>query len=87
MVERGWSRRYINASIRQITAMFAWGVEEELVPEAVAGALRMVKGLQAGRTKAPERPPIEPVSGDTIDLILPYLSPLAADFVRLMRHC
>ena len=32
--------------------MFYWGCEEEIVPMEVAGAMRMVRDLQKGRTVA-----------------------------------
>ncbi len=88
MIARGWSRRHINHCVRRIKAMFTWGTEEELVPAAVAGAVRMVKALGEGRDPAvKEKPEVEAVSDETLEKIRPFLSPLAADVVQVMCLC
>ena len=51
------------------TLVFLWGCEEELVPVDVAGALKMVKPLQKGRTSAKVYEPV------TLVLILMNLMP------------
>jgi len=88
MIARGWSRRHINHCVRRIKAMFNWGTEEEIVPAAVAGAVKTVKALGEGRDPAvKERPEVEAVPDETIAKVLPHCSDLAADVIRLMRHC
>ena len=74
MIRLGWSRRYINDSIRRIKTMFAWGTEEELVPAEVTGAVRTVKGLKEGRSEAREKPEVEPVADEVVDATLPHIS-------------
>ncbi len=87
MIARGWSRRHINHCVRRIKAMFTWGTEEELVPAAVAGAIRMVKALGEGRDPTVrEKPAVKAVPDETIAKILPHLSPVAADVVQIMRY-
>ena len=45
----------------RIKRMFAWAVEEELVPVEVHAALLRVKGLKKGKAHAREKPRIRPV--------------------------
>ena len=87
MIARGWCRRHINDCIRRIKSMFVWAVEAELLTEEVAGAVKMVKALRAGRSAAREKADIEPVSDEHVEAILPHVSPVAADVIQLMRHC
>jgi integrase len=85
MIRLGWSRRYINDSIRRTRAMFAWGTEEELVPVEVTGALKMVKGLKEGRSEAREKPEVGSVPDAVVDATLPHISEIFGDMIRLMR--
>jgi len=63
--------------------MFAWGVENELVPPTVYGALQTVKGLRAGRSEARESEPVKPVPDGHLEKSLAHMSPVVADMVRL----
>ena len=54
MVDAGWSRNYVNAQVSRIRRMFAWGVENEMVPGSVHLALRAVAGLRKGKCAARE---------------------------------
>ena len=57
MIEQGWCRGYINKQVIRVRRMFAWGVENELVPVAVHQALATVAGLARGRSAAPREAP------------------------------
>lgn len=85
MIERGWTRRYINKQVGRLVRMFKWGVAEELVPPAVYQALAAVPGLRKGRTVAPDRAPIQPVADELIEQTLKHLPRVVADMVRLQR--
>jgi integrase len=85
MIWLDWSRRYINASIRRTKQMFNWGVQEELVPTEVAGALSWVRGLQKDRTAAREKPRVDAVPDEHVEKVLPHVSPLVRDMIRTMR--
>jgi integrase len=85
MIELGWSRKTINQQINRIRRIFRWGVSEELVPPSVIQALDTVAGLRAGKSKAKELPPVEPVDDALVDATLNYLPPIVADMVRLQR--
>jgi integrase len=85
MVRLGWSRRYLNGQVGRVRRMFAWAVAEDLVPESVTGSLINVKGLEAGRSKARERPKVEPIADEVVEATLPHLLPVVADVVRVLR--
>jgi integrase len=79
------SRPYVNRALQWVRRMFKWAVGEELVPVSVLAALQAVEGLKAGRTDAPEPPPVKPVADATIDATLPHLTPVVADMIRVQR--
>jgi integrase len=83
MVEQGWSRRVVNERVGCLVRAFKWATSEELVPPAVYQALRTVEGLRAGRTEAPERPPVGSVEQAHVEAIIPYLLPMLQDVVRV----
>ena len=85
MVERGWTRKYINKQVGRLVRMFKWGVAEELVPPATHQALATVPGLKKGRTIAPDRAPVQPVADELIEQTLQHLPRVVADMVRLQR--
>jgi integrase len=85
MIRRGWSRRYINASIRRTKQMFNRAVEEELIPPEVAGALARVRGLQKDRSGAREKPEVQAVTDEQVEAVVPRVSPVVAAMIRTMR--
>jgi hypothetical protein len=54
MIQKDWSRTYVNAQVDRLRRMFRWGASEQLVPVTVYEALRTVEGLRRGRTEARE---------------------------------
>jgi integrase len=79
------TRYMVNRTIKEIVAMFAWAVGEELVPADRLVSLRCVKSLRAGESLARESVPVSPVSDNDIEAILPHLPPVVADLVRFAR--
>ncbi len=47
MIETGWARTTINASVRRIRHVFKWGVSEQLVTPGILTGLQSVQGLSA----------------------------------------
>jgi hypothetical protein len=85
-LDSGLARDTINGYIGVIRQVFCWGCEEEIVPADVAGALRMVKDLQKGRSSAVEYADIGPVSDEIIEKTLPHIrSQQIRDMVRVQR--
>jgi integrase len=79
------TRYMVNRTIKEIVAMFAWAVSEELVPADQLVALRCVKSLRAGESLARESEPVLPVPDAEVDAILPHLPAVMADLVRFAR--
>ena len=83
--KRKHSRAYINKMVDRIRRMFRWATENELVDVSVYTALMTVKGLQLGRTTAPETAPVKPVDDLIVEQTIVYCSPVVADMIRLQR--
>lgn len=69
MIDAGRERKSINRNIGRIVRMFKWGVAQELCRAEVVTALECVQGLQRGRSKAVETPPVKPVPIDRVEAI------------------
>lgn len=85
MIEVGQCRSTINMNTGRIRRMFKWAISEELLKIEVYQRLCSVTGLQRGRTAAVERHPIEPVSDEHVEAVLPQLPQTVADMVRFQR--
>lgn len=83
LVRRGQSRLVVNANVSRLRRVFAWGVENELVPPSVLHGLKAVPGLRRGRTEARESSPVGPVDEFAVNAVLPHLSRPVRDMVRL----
>ena len=84
-VEKGLCLATINNYTNVVKQFFCWGSEEEIVPPEIAGALRMVRQLQKGRTSATVYDAIEPVADETVEKTLPHLRQEIQDMVRVQR--
>src|SRR5262249_35836837 len=85
MIRLGWSRRYINASVRRIRHMFGWAGAEEIGGAAVASALSAVEPLKEGRSDAREKDLPGPVADEIVAATLPYVGVVVADLIHLMQ--
>jgi integrase len=84
MIDQGTlCRLTINEHVAKIKRMFAWAVENELVPSSVFHGLQAVKGLQAGRTEAKDHPPVRPVPQALIDAALRFCRPHVQSMIHL----
>lgn len=79
------ARSTINAQCATIRRLFRWAAAEELIPASIPQALAMVRGLERGRTDAPEPKPVLPVAETTVQATISHLTPVVADMVRLQR--
>jgi integrase len=73
MVEKGWSRSYINAQIDRIRRMFRWAAGEELLPVSIHHALQAVSGLRRGKSSAKETARVKPANPDHVKAALPHM--------------
>jgi integrase len=85
LVARGLARKVINRHVGRIKRMFAWAVEEEILPVNVFEALRCVRGLRKGRTSAREKQRIKPVPEAHYQAVLRHLPELVAVMVQIHR--
>jgi integrase len=84
-INEGRSRTECNRRVSLIKRILKWAVSEELAPPAVYHAVAAVAGLQKGRTKAPEKPPVGPVADAMVDATLPYLNRHVRGLVEFQR--
>jgi integrase len=70
VLAHGLARKFINKQVNRIRLMFAWAVEEELLPVTVHQALMKVKALKKGRSNAREKPRVRTVPVDHIEAVL-----------------
>ena len=86
LVEEGRKcRTEVNKQIKRIRRVFGWAVREELVSPTVHAALKEVKCLRRGKTKATEAKRVMPVADPVVDATIPFLSPQLAAMVRIQR--
>jgi integrase len=85
LVEHGYARKSVNRYIGLIKQSFDRGVLLGLVEGNTVYALRVVKNLKMGRTKAHEYRKVKPVPDDVVEKTIPYMPPIIADMVRVQR--
>jgi len=85
MIDADLCRNECNKRTRRIVRAFGWAVENELIPASIWHALRSVKGLRKGKSRARETKPIRPVSDERINAVIPYVLPPIEAMIRLQR--
>jgi integrase len=83
MIDAGWCRKLVNQRVGRVRRVFKWAASEEMVPAEVYGALTVVAGLEAGRTRARETAPVEPIAEEHVNATLPFLRPGVAAMVQV----
>ena len=82
---RRFCRRIVNSYTRRVVSVFAWGVENDLVPETTWRALKTVKSLRKGEEGTFDNEERQPVSDDVIRRTLPFMPPTLRVMVQLQR--
>jgi integrase len=85
VVRKGMARRCINKLIGRLKRLFAWGVEEELVPVAVHAGLARVKGLRKGKSAARETARVRPVLDEHVQKVLAVVPPAVRVMIEVQR--
>ena len=85
VVRTGLGRKSINKFVGRVKRMFAWAVEEELVPVSVHAALLCVKGLKKGKSAARETERVRPVSDEHVRLVLGAVPPIVRGMIEIQR--
>jgi integrase len=83
----GLARRFINKQIARVKRMFAWAVEEELVPVAVHAGLLRVAALKKGKAHAREKPQIRPVPAGHVETVLPLVPGTIRAMIEVQQLC
>ncbi len=89
VVRKGMARKCINKLIGRMKRMYAWAVEEELLPVEIHAALLRVKGLKRGKTAARETPRVRPVLDEHVTVVLPLVPEMVRTMiqVQLLSGC
>lgn len=85
MIEKGWSRSYVNGQVDRVRRMFKWAVGEQLLPVGVYHALQAVEGLRRGKTGARETQRVKPVAPAHVEAALPHMPTPVQGMVRLQQ--
>jgi integrase len=87
VIHLGLARKFINKQVARIRRMFAWAVEEELVPVTVHQALLRVTSLKRGKSNAREKPRILPVPDGHVEAVLTLVSPAVRTMIEVQLLC
>ncbi|MDR0327724.1 MAG: hypothetical protein LBI05_05460 [Planctomycetaceae bacterium] len=80
---RRFCRRIVNRCTNRIISIFAWGVENDIVPETTWRALKAVKSLRKGDEGTFDNEERQPVPDDVIRRTLPFMPPILRTMVQL----
>lgn len=84
LIQRNWSRGYINREIGRVVRIFRWGVPRKLVNAATIVDLECVEALEAGRSAARETRPRLAVGLRQIAAVRELLAEQHRDVVDLL---
>lgn len=89
VIRKGMARKCINKLVGRVRRMYAWAVEEELLPVEIHAALLRVKGLKRGKSAARETPRVRPVPEEHLATVLPLVPEMirAMIQVQLLSGC
>jgi integrase len=82
---RRFCRNILNRYVKGVVAIFAFGVEHELVQETTWRALKAVKSLPKGHPGTFDHEERQPVPDDVVRRTLPFMSPTLRAMVQLQR--
>ena len=78
-------RNVVNRYTKNIVSIFAWGVENDLVPETTWRALKSVKSLRKGDEGTFDNPPRQEVPDEVVKRTLPFMPPTLQTMVKIQR--
>lgn len=92
MIEKGYSRRYINYLVNLTRTMFRWALSEELIDGNQYAALKAVDALRAGKSAAKEKPPRRAATVQALEAVKPFVNSVVRDMLTVqyltgMRSC
>jgi integrase len=83
LLDQGLARVNRNRFTGIIVRIFAWGVENELIPAGVEHGLREVKALVRSRSEARETDPVLRVDDESIEATCKFLRPKWVAMIRI----
>ena len=84
MIQSGrFCRRTVNRHTFRTISIFAWGVENDLVPEEIWRTLKVVNSLKKGYPGTFDHPEREAVPFEVVEATLPFMPPTVAAMVQL----
>jgi integrase len=87
LLRQGLARRFVNKQVQRIRRVFAWAVEEGLVPVTVHQALLRVRGLKKGKGQAREKKRVGPVPPAHVEAVLLLVPPTVRTMIEVQRLC
>lgn len=89
LIDRGFSRKYVNDLVSVVKRMYRWALELELVPGSQGIQAMLTRGIglaKKGRTNAKEPPRVKPVADAVVDAIREHVSPAVWAMIELQRY-
>lgn len=87
MIDRGWSRSYINEYCSIVKRMFKWAGQKRLLPMEQVLRISNVPNLKKGETDAKEPAKVMPVPIEDVEKTLKHLRRIPAAMVRVQLLC
>jgi integrase len=85
LIEKGWSRRYINRAIAMVGRCYKWAMVHELVNADDVGRVCGIPGVKPGYMGVKDYDEIKAVSDEDVDRVLDELPEIWSDAVRVAR--
>jgi integrase len=85
MIEKGWSRGYINSQVDRLRRMFKWAAGEQLLSISIYQELQAVTGLRRGKTGAKETAKVKPANPDHVEAAIPFMRTPVQGMVRFQQ--
>ena len=85
LVEHGWTRGTVNASMSRIRRIFKHAIANELIDASILQRLQCVAPLLAGRTEAHDNAPRTAVESADIEAVRLLVTPLVRDLIDVQR--
>ena len=85
LVECGWTRGTVNASMSRIRRIFKHAIANELIDASILQRLQCVAPLLAGRTEAHDNAPRTAVESADIEAVRLLVTPLVRDLIDVQR--
>ena len=85
LVECGWTRGTVNASMSRIRRIFKHAIANELIDASILQRLQCVAPLLAGRTEAHDNAPRTAVEPADIEAVRMLVTPVVRDLIDVQR--